>query len=93
MVELLQSGFDVAWHGYMHLVILVVPIYGDADIKCSFPVVCYFLIFFEGRNQVLCILFYSVFYPKIVDDKGKLDGFPFVCPKSWYYLSLGLFVF
>ena len=39
------------------------------------------------------ILFYNVFDPKIVNRWGELDGYPFVCPKSWHYPALGIFVF
>ena len=35
---------------------------------------CDCVIFLEGINQVLSILFIKVFYPKVVNDKGKLYG-------------------
>ena len=46
----MQRSFDVAWNIEMHLVVLVVPIEGDVNIKFSLPVMCDCVILLEGRN-------------------------------------------
>ena len=77
----------------MDLLVLVIPILGDAYVSPSIPFQCDFVVFFEGLFEVECVFFANMFHSKVVDDQCELDSVPFVAPESWYQLALVIATF
>ena len=54
---------------------------------------CYFIVFFEGAEQMFGVALAYIFYAKVINYKGKQDRSPFVAPQTRVLGELVLVVF
>ena len=75
---------DVARHGEMHLVPLIIPIQGKTNVFLSFPIFCDGIMLLENANQMLRMLLSNILDAKVVYHERGLDWMPIMCPKARY---------
>ena len=66
----------------------VVPVESDADVSCSRPVGCDFVVVFEFFLEVQSVFFADIFDPKIVHHERELNWACIMLPESRYVLAL-----
>ena len=75
MVELVQCGGSVAWHGERCGSVDVIPGYADPAVEQGIPVEGYtFIVSFEDGNEMVRMFFSDVFDGEIIDHKYEGDG-------------------
>ena len=77
----------------MDLSFFVVPRQVDADVSVARPIGLDFVMFLEGRHEVVNVFFTNVFYAKIVDHKCEGNGSCDVLPEAKEQVCFGLTVF
>ena len=71
MVVFVECCWYVVRHEQIHGAVCIVPLDGDAAIQFTFPIGGQFVVFFEGVEKVINMLFADIFYAKVVDDEGE----------------------
>ena len=71
----------------------VVPRQVDADVSVALPINLDFVIFLEGRHEVVNVFFTDVFYTEIVDKECERNGSCDVLPEAGYQFALEVTVF
>ncbi len=66
-VCILKEFLDVPRHGNVEGLRNVIPFQFDAAIKITQPVLGDAIFFFNAVDEVSCVFFSDIFYPKIVD--------------------------
>ena len=66
VLKLLELLINMSWHGDVQYACLVVPVQCDTTVETPSPILCDIIFFLECMYEVHCILFYLVFYPKVV---------------------------
>ena len=61
---------------------IIIPVNGDAIIQFLVSVLGHFIVFFKGFQEMVYMLLVNLFYSKIVNNKRKQNGAPFVFPKA-----------
>ena len=68
MLKLFECCLDIVWHGDVGHLRIVIPLQGDAAVKCSFPVSGNFIGFVECTNEVVGLFFSHVFYAEVINN-------------------------
>ena len=82
VLELVERFLHISWHGYVQYACLVFPVWCDSTVDTHSPILCDFIFFLECMYEVQCVLLSMLFYPKVVEHKGKSDSILFVAPQS-----------
>ncbi len=90
MSESGECSFNVAGHGEVDFMFLVVPIECDAEIPSSFPVFIIFVVLLKCLDEVVDISFVNVFNAEIVHNQCEVDGLPVVFPVPWCDFALAV---
>ncbi len=72
-LELLQCLLNICWHQKVHLLAGIVPFDGKSAMSVPFLFEQAHIIFLHRLPQVLSVFFPNVFYPKVVNNKRKID--------------------
>ena len=72
----------------MDFALVVVPVEGESDVSCSFPIYVNFLVALQDADEVVRILLTHVFNSEVVDNECEADGSPFVLPETGRCLAL-----
>mgnify|MGYP006175787709 CR=1 FL=1 len=81
---------DVAFHGEMTHVVVVVPVEVDTRKLGSKPIGCYLIRLLEGLEEMVSMLTTDILDAKVINDKDKDNGMPFVVPESGCDVALGV---
>ena len=85
-----ECSFNIAGHGEVDFMFLVVPVKCNAKIPSSFPVFFDFLVLLKCLDEVVDVSFVNVFNTEIVNGQCEADGLPVVFPVSWCDLALAV---
>ena len=85
-----ECSFNVAGHGEVDFMFLVVPIKCDAKIPSSFPVFFNFVVLLKCLDEVVDISFVNVFNTKTVHNQCEADGSPVMSPVPWRDFALAV---
>ncbi len=72
----------------MDLALVVIPVEGESNVSCSFPIYVDFVVALQDADEVVCIFLTHVFNSEVVDDECEADGSPFVFPETRRCLAL-----
>ena len=67
IAEFDEGFFHLEEHGYMYLVMLIVPIQVNAEVSIFFPIMAYLVVIFEDSHEMLRMFLAHIFYAKIVN--------------------------
>ena len=73
--------------------VAVVPVNGDSNVSCAYPIGCDALVLFDGLFYVKRMLFAEIFNAEIINHYSELFGPPIMLPQSWHKLALTVAVF
>ncbi len=71
VVEALQCTVDVAGHGQVDSVLVIVPGKGKATVSHGMPILGDLVLFLESSEEVHGIIAVGVAYGKVIHDQGK----------------------
>ena len=85
---MLEGFCHITQHGEVHLPFGVVPIECDANVPVTCPISSDHVVLLEDGEEVIRMFAASVFDPKVIDHKRKLDRAMFVAPEARDQLAL-----
>ena len=77
----------------MDLAVVVVPVEGDAHVLVTILVDFNVVSFTQSYGEVGCVFFTDVLDPKIINNKGKIDGALLACPNARCHIALFIAMF
>ena len=57
MVEFLEGSIDIAFHGYVDIFLVMVPIKAEASVEGAFPVDSEGVVILEGVDEMESVIF------------------------------------
>ena len=94
MLEAVQCGFYIAWHGHFTGAFVVIPVAGYAAVKGCFPVNGDgFIVSSQKVEKVVYVVLAHILNSKVVDDEAKQDWSEGVAPKARSVTDLVIPVF
>ena len=67
VLEIVEVLLDILYHGDVQYAVLLVPVQCNSAINTPFPILCCIIFVLECIYEMLGVLFYLVFYVKVVD--------------------------
>ena len=62
------EGFcHITYHRQVHFAVVLVPIEIQTEVFYALPIAIYFVVLLKHCHEVLRMLFYDIFYAKIID--------------------------
>ena len=83
VLELIQGIFYVSGHGEIGGACNISPFECNAAVQFSLPFFQNNLIYAEGGDNMVSVLFSDIFDSKIVHDQTECDGAVIVAPEAW----------
>ena len=71
MAVFCEGAIDVAWHGYIDVSFVIIPVEVQAAVELAFPVYGDFVVGLEGGNEVVGIGFREILDAEVVDTECK----------------------
>ena len=74
----------------MDVVLLVVPVQGDADVLFAIPFGSYFVVVFQCPLEMQRMFLANVLESKVINYECELDEAPIVLPDTWNQFALSV---